>query len=207
MRALLIALTLALLATPLALAQENTEKNETSDRPDDAAWVDDCPPDMMCAAGSEDPQPYGDEGCIECSGPVDGPADENATDDGEERPQQLGPDGCIDCMGPVDGGSNCMDGQQETETCRDDVYYMDGPTRGPADGSCEYCRGDASDDASSPSQAAGGDEATPPDAESHTPPLDTASEDQKAANVPAPAVALAILALAGVALLALPRGK
>lgn len=192
MRTLLIALTLALLATPLALAQENTEKNETetSDRPDDAAWVEDCPPDMMCAAGADDPQAYGDEGCIECSGPVDGPSDENATDDGEERPQQLGPDGCIDCMGPVDNGSTCMDGEQENETCRDDVYYMDGPSRGPEDGSCENCRGD---------------EATPPDAESHTPPLDTASDEQKAANVPAPAVALAILALAGVALLALPR--
>lgn len=201
MRTLLIALTLALLATPLALAQENAEKNETPDRPDDAAWVEDCPPDMMCAAGSEDPQPYGDEGCIECSGPVDGPSDENATYDGncggevcaydgEERPQQLGPDGCIDCMGPVDNGSNCMDGAQENETCRDDVYYMDGPTRGPEDGSCENCRGD---------------DVTPPDAESHTPPLDTATEEKS--NVPAPAVALAILALAGVALLALPRRK
>jgi hypothetical protein len=61
----LLGLTLASL--PLALAQEG---NAT--RPDDAAWVDDCPPDMMCAAA--DPQPYGADGCIECTGgPVDQP--------------------------------------------------------------------------------------------------------------------------------------
>lgn len=131
MRNLHLILMLALLAAPVALAQEtnetassvatedksrrNTTAAEDPARPNDAAWVDDCPPDMMCAA---------DAG-------------------GEERPNQYGNDGCIDCSGPVDNGETCMDGAQQNETCSDDVQYLGGePSRGPADGSCEYCRGD-----------------------------------------------------------------
>lgn len=83
------------------------------------AWMDDCPPDHMCAAGNPG-----------------------------------NPDN-----GTVDGSSDCMDGQQGNETCRDDVMYFGGgpadsgpadpaadpaadPSRGPADGSCDNCRGD-----------------------------------------------------------------
>jgi hypothetical protein len=36
-----------------------------------------------------------------------------------------------------------MDGVQGNETCDGNLYYMSGPSRGPADGSCEHCRGDA----------------------------------------------------------------
>lgn len=127
MRTLLIAV-LALTALPLAAAQEEKpDANESQD-----AWVKDCPPDAMCAYGDEtpagtgdrEPIPYGDAGCIECTG------------------------------GPVDDGANCMDGQQANETCRgdascaassssaeacgDDVYYFGG-ARGPE--GCENCRG------------------------------------------------------------------
>jgi hypothetical protein len=197
MRPTLYIIMLALLAAPIAAAQDDADdtKDDTPERPDHAAWIEDCPPDMMCAAG--DPQPYGDEGCIECSGPVD---------DGGAEPGRLGPDDCIECMRPPANEGTCMDGQQENETCRpqrdcvasgssadacgDDVQYLDGgapePTRGPADGSCEYCRGDE----------------VQPDAESHAPVVEGAP-----AAVPAPAVALGILALAGVALLALPRRR
>lgn len=122
MRNQLLMLTLATLTlAPLALAQET---NGT--RPDDAAWVDDCPPDMMCAAGADEPHAYGPEGCIECSGPA--PA-----------------------------GETCMDGAQGNETCDPDVYYLGGPTRGPEDGSCENCRGDAAE----PVTTSAGSEAEP----------------------------------------------
>ena len=134
MRTMLALMALLALASPLAVAQDanDTKTDEDPQRPpdgsadpsspsqaagDDAAWVDDCPPDMMCAY------------------------------QGEERPQQFGPEGCIECSGlpPEDQGSTCMDGEQENETCRDDVQYLDGggePTRGPVDGSCENCRGE-----------------------------------------------------------------
>ena len=97
-----------LVAAPAALAQE---KNDTT-RPDDAAWVEDCPPDMMCAADAEEPS----------RGPADGSC-ENCR--GDEEPIPFGPEGCIECTGgPVDEGETCMDGQQGDETCRDDVQYF-----------------------------------------------------------------------------------
>ena len=129
---LLTAMMLALLAlAPLASAQE--EKTDTSERPSDAAWVDDCPPDMMCAYGGSDDAPtydgncgaevcaYGEEGCIECSGlpePGRGPADgscEHCRGDGEV---------------PRDGAT-CMDGASETEICDRDVQYLDGGNGAP----------------------------------------------------------------------------
>ena len=172
----LLGLLLAL--APTALAQEGEEKPSDDARPDDAAWVEDCPPDMMCAAGAEDENAtygdcgaevcaYGGEDCIECSGPSDS--------GGAEPGQALGPDDCIDCMRPPadDSAHTCMDGQQEGETCRDDVQYLDGgePTRGPADGSCENCRGEEAEPISAPAEAAEN-------------------------KVPAPAVALVIVASA-----------
>lgn len=98
----LLGLTLAFL--PAALAQE-----DNATRPDDAAWVDDCPPDMMCAAGSDDgtpsvpcPEgetcadkaaaggnPYGAPGCIECSGPVDAPQTQSDATDEVPAPSLL----------------------------------------------------------------------------------------------------------------------
>lgn len=119
MRTLLIAL-LALAALPLAAAQDAPDQPTSNDESQDA-WVKDCPPDMMCAYGTGDgadenatykgdcgaevcayddagerPNPYGPDGCIECSGPA------------------------------PDQGSTCMDGQQDGEACRDDVQYLDG---------------------------------------------------------------------------------
>ena len=69
----------------------------------DQAWVDpeDCPPEHMCAAGADDPQAYGDEDCIECTG------------------------------APVDDPSTCMDGAQDGESCQDDVQYLGGPGQVP----------------------------------------------------------------------------
>lgn len=161
MRTTLALLTLALLtAAPLAFAQEEpaTDKNET--RPDDAAWVEDCPPDMMCAADAGD-EPSGDE-------PTRGPADgscENCR--GDEEPVLYGNDGCIDCSGPINSHSNatCMDGADPGEACDPDVQYLGGPQ-----------------------------------------PETTADETTRNA-VPAPAVAAAILALAGAAALVLPRRR
>lgn len=93
------------------------------DQTPDQAWVDDCPPDMMCAMG-------------------------NGTA-GHDEPVAYGPDGCIDCSGPVEShAGSCMDGT--AADCRDDVQYLDGgaePVRGPVDGSCETCRGDAAEGA------------------------------------------------------------
>ena len=90
-------LALIMLSAPFASAQESDE----AARPDDAAWVEDCPPDTMCAAGAreEDDATKGDEPTY--SG--DCGADVCAYDGG--APGSLGPDGCIDCMAPVDPAS------------------------------------------------------------------------------------------------------
>lgn len=62
----------------IASAEEKANESNTT-RPDDAAWVEDCPPDHMCAFGAEEnesePIAYGNESCIECSGPARGPED------------------------------------------------------------------------------------------------------------------------------------
>lgn len=115
-------LALAALLAPLAAAQEEQPPKEEPSDPTttDPAWTEDCPPDMMCAYGGGegsrddgnatygdcgaevcaydggDPQPYGPDGCIECSTP------------------------------PKDDGATCMDGAGEGETCDDDVQYLDG---------------------------------------------------------------------------------
>lgn len=153
MRTLLIAL-LALTALPLAAAQDAPDQ-PTSDDGSQDAWVKDCPPDMMCAYGSEE-------------------GNETPAGTGDREPIPYGPEGCIECSGPApDQGSTCMDGQQEGETCRDDVQYLDG--RGPP--LCENCRGE---------------EAEPISAE------DSASEAKN--EVPLPAVLVAIAALAAAVL-------
>ena len=177
----------ALAALPLAAAQEGNETDGSAD-PDDKAWVEDCPPDMMCAysgGGAEEPRKDGE------------PADDGRVYKGEDRPTYDGDCGgevcaygdpdCIECSGPVDSGSTCMDGAQENETCRDDVQYIGGPSRGPADGSCEFCRGGT--DAGAP--------ADPVPA-----PAETAGSGAAARQVPGLALAgtLGALAAAGVLL-------
>lgn len=152
MRHLLGILMLALLSTaPLAFAQEDAAPKDDPTRPDDAAWTEDCPPDMMCAY--------------------------DAGNGSAEPGQPLGPDDCIECSTPPkeDGGATCMDGADPGETCDPNVHYMDAPARGPADGSCENCRGE------------------------------TAVESDAAKAVPGAAVALGIIASACAALLVLPR--
>lgn len=139
MRTMLALLALLALASPLAAAQDATDekKEDGPARPEDAAWVEDCPPDMMCAYAGESAEgenaTYGD-----CGGEV------CASDAGEPVPH--GPEDCIECSAPPrDDGVTCMDGAQEGEACLDDVQYLDGgaePARGPADGSCESCRGE-----------------------------------------------------------------
>jgi hypothetical protein len=142
---MLLALAASLLTAPAALAQEEPAcpegYTETPEGCSQQAWVDDCPPDHMCAA-SEDP---------------DG--------SGAEPGQAMGPDDCIECSRPpadgngTDGSGTCMDGAEADEDCRDDVQYIGGPGgpdapvsdtddgagRGPP--LCENCRGDAADGA------------------------------------------------------------
>lgn len=201
----LIAVLLALVAAlaPTALAQDDAKSNETETRPDDAAWVEDCPPDMMCAAsdGSVEEEPSdGPTYDGNCGGEV---CAYDSHNDAGERPDAFGPEDCIECSTPPrdapTSSDSCMDGQQEGETCDDDKQYFGGPDRGPADGSCEYCRGDTVDDEGSPISAprdgAEGDAGVTS--------VDTKSATN--ADVPAPALALALLAIGGVAMLALPR--
>lgn len=183
----MVAATIALLTllAPLAAAQEET-KPEEKPAEGEQAWVDDCPPDRMCAyAGGEgepkdEPTYSGDCGGEVCA---------------SDSPEALGPEDCIECSGPRDDtGSTCMDGQQENETCRDDVYYLDGPTRGPADGSCENCRGEEQEPINSHAPAEG----------------EVAVQDETATqtnSVPAPAIALGLLAAAAVAILVIPGRK
>lgn len=121
--AILAALALMLtLPVPLALAEDG---NET------ATYGGECPPDMMCASQA--------------------PADENATTDEHPLGRPGVCQGEVDCAGgtnPDAGSSNCMDGVQEGETCDGNLYYMSGPARGPANGTCENCR-----DVEAPAQA------------------------------------------------------
>ena len=81
--------TLALLGLTLALLPAALAQAEDPARPDDAAWVEDCPPDMMCAASAnetagEEPT-HGDCGAEVCA---------------YDSPGALGPSDCIECMQP-----------------------------------------------------------------------------------------------------------
>jgi hypothetical protein len=114
-------LALAGLATLVALAS-----------PAAAEWYEgkpDCPPDQFCtmseSSGAPPPDPpqdaeangsepiaYGPEDCIECSGPVRGPADcENCRGDGAPQEPQQG---------------TCMDGSAPHAICDREVQYLDG---------------------------------------------------------------------------------
>lgn len=103
----MLLVTAGLLMLPVAVASDDS----TNQTPDDHAWVEDCPPDMLCAAS---------EG--------------NAT-----APHTECPDGASDCMPtkapggprPTNATSdNCMDGQQAGESCDPDVYYLGGHSGG-----------------------------------------------------------------------------
>lgn len=165
MRTLIVAL-LALMTAlaPSALAQEDEKREEpaTNDSSENA-WVEDCPPGMMCAM--EQP-------------PADAPQQDNASADEPTYSGDCGGEVCAYGQQPSepvqsDDGSTCMDGQQEGETCDDNVYYMDGPGREtPAD------------EAATTGVVSGG---------------------ARSNDVPAPALAMGILAFAAVAVLALPR--
>ncbi|HET6398687.1 MAG TPA: hypothetical protein VFH47_03955 [Candidatus Thermoplasmatota archaeon] len=140
---------LLLTFAPAASAEETTEPAcpegyvATPEGCSRQAWVDDCPEDMMCAAGApgehanETSDPDRPTYSGDCGGEVCA----------YDEPGRFGPDDCIDCMKPIGNGTSgtCMDGAEAGEGCRDDVYYMDGPSRGPADGSCENCRGDGAE--------------------------------------------------------------
>jgi hypothetical protein len=148
-----LALVAMLTFAPAASAQDEKPDQPTcadgqtpeSDGCSQQAWVDDCPPDMMCAAGgadngTEEPT-YGD-----CGGEVCAYGNGTGNHTGA-----LGPDDCIDCMTPPrDGSGTCMDGAEAGEACRDDVQYLDGPSRGPGDGSCEHCRGEDVEETADP---------------------------------------------------------
>lgn len=137
MRAILALLGLFVLASPLAAAQDAEEKPQSGpERPGDAAWSD-CPPDMMCAYGGEgaadgdnatygdcgaevcaydggEPQPYGNESCIECSTPP--------------------PSTCMDSQqeGDVCGDVQYLDGRgpADCENCRGDAGAVSAESAG-----------------------------------------------------------------------------
>lgn len=104
-----------LAATPLALAQSET--NETTTDEGQQAWVDDCPPDMMCAFGADES------------------SDENAT-----APRDCGGEVCAydESEKPAPSGE-CMDGSacrpEDCEYCRTldgtDAPAQDETTQGP----------------------------------------------------------------------------
>ena len=117
------------LAALLTLAPVKAEDDATTACPDgqvespegcsDQAWVDDCPPEHMCATGADDPQAYGDEGCIDCTG------------------------------APVDEPATCMDGTDDGDVCMEDVQYLGGPGQVPpvSDDDALDTDGDAESDA------------------------------------------------------------
>lgn len=103
---------------PLAAAEADSGNTTTSDRPDDAAWVEDCPPDMMCA--------YSDT-------PHEGD-DKNITRDPDCEYCRFGPDDCIDCTGmPVPADDNTTWGTD----CPPGVYCMYDGAPDDADGDLE----------------------------------------------------------------------
>ena len=108
---------LLLLSAPLALAQKDDDASGEAARPDDAAWVDDCPPDMMCAMRGADDK-AGDEAA---DGSADGDKPTYDGDCGGEvcayqgEPGTLGPDGCIDCMQPPAGSGQDAQAAESNE--------------------------------------------------------------------------------------------
>lgn len=149
--------TLALLLAPSALAQENESADGVEEG--EQAWVDDCPPDMMCAME----QPAEEEPAKEELGNETYDEPTYSGDCGGEvcayegAPGSMGPEDCIECtQAPVDP--------------QDDDYVK------------------------APEGSEGGITSAPEDAE---------SQSESAKTVPAPALALGILALAGAAVLGL----
>lgn len=94
-RTAIIAALLGLMLVPAALAQD---ADETPGRPDDAAWVEDCPPDMMCAAGGVEET---NESADKDAPTYDGTCDGEVCMYKDEQPRDFGPEGCIDCMAPA----------------------------------------------------------------------------------------------------------
>jgi hypothetical protein len=136
----------ALLSLAPAMAQDTQAETacpegqvETPEGCSQQAWVDDCPPDALCAASE------GNQTAEECDA------------DTCDHPVAYGNDTCIECSGPVP--DTCMDGAADNKACRDDVYYLggDGESRGPDDGSCETCRGDDAGQEDAPATDAGKD--------------------------------------------------
>jgi hypothetical protein len=127
MRTLIPLALAALLTVAPASAQDESPacpdgQVETPEGCSDQAWIDpaDCPPEHMCAAGNPgSTQSYGNESCIDCSGPVD-------------EPVQYGNESCIDCTSIPPDPQTCMDGADEGETCLEDVQYLGGPGSVPA---------------------------------------------------------------------------
>ena len=85
---------------------------------------------------------------------------------------------------PIDATSNCMDGEQPNETCRDDVYYLGGPANTSEDRHCEKC----------------------PSTTAEPPQNATASASAVPESVPAAGVAVGIIAVAA-AMILVPRRR
>jgi hypothetical protein len=110
-------------APPAAQADDQAQpacpdgQAETPEGCSQQAWVDDCPPDHLCAAavdGPDEPIAYGNDTCIECSGVADGPAQPQTCMDGAEAGEVC--DGDVQTFGPgvADTGSGPgLDGQPE----------------------------------------------------------------------------------------------
>jgi hypothetical protein len=127
MRALIPLALAALLTLAPATAQDAQPacpdgQVETPEGCSQQAWVDDCPPDHLCAAGVEDP---GHDAGSRDDGPT-APQDCGGDVCAYDSPGSYGPDGCIDCT-QAPPLHTCMDGADPGEDCDDDVQYIGGP--------------------------------------------------------------------------------
>lgn len=109
---LALMLALAVATVPTALAEEPKE-DAAAPEEGEQAWVDDCPPDHMCAYSEpgenetyEEPTEGPDCGDVECAY--------------DEAPQEYGEEDCIHCSGPTSGGD-------EGETHDPDTDYVQAP--------------------------------------------------------------------------------
>lgn len=128
-----------LMLAPLAAAETDSGNTTegSSERPDDAAWVEDCPPDMMCAAsGSGDGstenvtrgedceycRDHQDQDCLDCLG---APGADDDTTWGTDCPPEVFCMGNGEADGPDDAGWVDCDG----EVCAYDQPDEEGPLR------------------------------------------------------------------------------
>lgn len=140
MRLALVAM--VLMIAPAALAEDAPDATcpegyvESPEGCSQQAWVDDCPPDMMCAMADPEDTQGGDGLPADREEPTFGDCGGEVCAYDQSHNPAYGPEDCIHCT----PGPTCMDGT--ATDCDDDVQYIGGPSRGPTDGSCDNCRGE-----------------------------------------------------------------